>query len=372
MEVRQMELIWYRIRMWIDDHKGVCLIVGSLLLIVLVWGYSVVRSWSNNAHQSRPSSVPLSEDVKFLLSQIEQAAGEGDWASVTKLIDKIRQLPGGGKEYLPHLEATGEIHFLLYQGRSSGQAGELILAKGDEYWLNITISAECYLYVLEHTSAGHLNLLFPNYAYSTFNNPVKYPPIRLPKNYSETFKMDEDKPGIYTIYILASLWPQKKLEVKLHQLSSEKAETRKEEIVEEILSMLKNAKEYTIWVPGLAYQELSYKYEYPQEKVRVIKPVRPKRPIVVLKPISPPIRGAGPPGQRVTGPPAPAAGVQVKQEPGQPAPGAGPPGQRVSGPPAPAAGVQVKQEPGQPAPPAGPTEMESQQEKPAPGAGPKQ
>jgi hypothetical protein len=232
--------------------------VGVLLLLGGIAGYGrLVHSQSGQI--SPPPSPPFSEEVQSLRSQITGAAEAGKWASVADLIDEARKRRDEDegyaaieKEYMTALKVECEAHFLRRQGQSSKQPGKLRLAKGDEYWLYLTIPSKCYLYVFEHTGSGRLNLLFPNSRYSSLDNPVDCD-ARLPENYAKTLpEVYEDEPGTYMIYVLASRWQQKGLE---HLISQGVGAAKKE-----ILALLESADEYTPQIFGLAYLRFSFEY----------------------------------------------------------------------------------------------------------------
>jgi hypothetical protein len=236
----------------------------AVLLLVLVLGgaaagIGVARSRpqpqepgpvdQKTAQASEGSERP--NEVQSLNSQVQQAAEEGDWQKVDDLIFRARKQGEKDARFAPlvkelttPLQVDCKLHMVVPRGRAAAESGVTVLTRGDEYWLQLAFSSRCHLYVFEQGPAGQLRVLFPESRYSSLGNPVDQA-ARLPEDYSKPFVVEADEPGLHTIHVLASRWPQRRVEALIAQ--GVQAGTP------EILALLNAAKEHTSSIGGLSY-----------------------------------------------------------------------------------------------------------------------
>lgn len=206
-------------------------------------------------HESAVSQNAPTEVYEFE-RQIATSAEKGDWSSVADLADEVRSRRSEqgfdvlDRDLATALKVDCQAHFIPRARQSS--AGPLKLSRGDEYWLYVSISSRCYLYVLERSSTGRLKLIFPEPEFSSLSNPVDND-LRLPESYSVNLRVDDSQPGTYTLYILASVWQQKRLETLISG-GLQPNET-------EISALLQAAEQETSRVPGLAFAAYQLQYE---------------------------------------------------------------------------------------------------------------
>lgn len=253
--------MWDEINVWwsdIWDSRRGCIVVFVLLLVVAI----MAGSRALRFHANR-STVPSVNSEKNNASTREQtdlalAAEGGDWERVAHLVDELRlreQVGVGastlGKSSLNALKVESQIHFLRAPRNTGARQGNLMLARGDEYWLELQPSRECYLYVVRQTVGGATEMLFPSATYSSIGNPSGAT-IRVPDDY-KTLVANADRPCEITLYVLGARWRQAKLENLLATPGPEAAS--------QIQHMFARAERYSPGIGGLTFGKYKFHYE---------------------------------------------------------------------------------------------------------------
>lgn len=248
---------------WYEHGKKVLLAGASVVAVLLVWWLASPGAGPHKAgagaNGASAESPPVTSDVaKSIQARIGSAAADSDWEHVGELIDEVNrrrgeddQLAALSKELTQPLRVDCRAHFIRRSGQVSSESLPMALDQGDQYWLQLTFSAPCYLYIFEHTSSGWLNVVFPSDEYSSARNPVDTD-LRLPESYSAAVIPEDTKPGTYTIYIVAAVWRQTKLEELIRRRTSANQA--------EILALLDSANEHTSSVAGLAFAKYEFQY----------------------------------------------------------------------------------------------------------------
>jgi len=105
-----------------------------------------------------------------------------------------------------------KLHYYLgrkYYRTTTQITPSLILTPRDPYYLTVTPSRRCYLYIFQIDSLGKIEVLYPNKNFSSGGNPVMPGKLRIPDGF-RWLKLDKTR-GIETIYILATPIENKRL-----------------------------------------------------------------------------------------------------------------------------------------------------------------
>jgi|GEM_PF-2577721 len=137
-------------------------------------------------------------------------------------------------------------------------SSDAVLTAEDPYYLIIHSSDQCYLYVFQLGSSDQLARLFPDPMYVPILNPVPGGPMRIPDGY-EWFYLDNTA-GNETIFLVASRWRQKALEMLCSQLELEDNTTKNRRIVAEILASIEREGEAAKDVPGLVFAKYQFRH----------------------------------------------------------------------------------------------------------------
>ncbi|MCJ7634816.1 DUF4384 domain-containing protein [Candidatus Bathyarchaeota archaeon] len=209
--------------------------------------------------------APVSSQVTEVVAAINE--GNYDLAKA-KIEEELKRDPGNSemKRWQSLLMRNLEIDFkfnylpgrkqqITTRGTSPGAA----LTQKDPYYLNVHSFDQCFLYLFQLQSSGELAKLFPNSKYVPTSNPVPGGPIRIPDGY-DWFYLD-DTPGTETIYLVASRWRQKTLEMLCAKLESEDKVEEKRKIIKEILFRLEREERSTESIPGLTFGKYQFKHD---------------------------------------------------------------------------------------------------------------
>lgn len=221
---------------------------------------------------SSPSELPVENMVFNAISAMEDGNYAGALLQAEEGKQKCPDDPEFKKFYSDFnelLKVTLEFHHLRRGDNQNTDTLVPILTRQNPYWLSLKVFKPCYLYIIQHHSSGYIKVLFPNSKYSSLTLPVQSGVIRLP-DLSRQSKFEVDTaPGEETIYLMASYWQQKKLENLLSQASGPEKTDNRQSVVDEILTIMKNADEYTAKIPSLAYCSYTFKNESVVEKFQL-------------------------------------------------------------------------------------------------------
>jgi hypothetical protein len=117
----------------------------------------------------------------------------------------------------------------------------------------MTVSAACYLYVVEQSSSGRVRILFPDPQNSVRTNPISAE-ARLPEDSTKSFKVMDDSPGSYTVYVLASRWPQTRMDDFIAVQDSQNGP-------DTVMDILNKADRFASSIGGLSFGKYSFSYE---------------------------------------------------------------------------------------------------------------
>jgi hypothetical protein len=256
----RLMLLWSNVR---------SLVVAIVVLMVCAVGILLVYPRLHRGNNGSNSAVQEVSTDSHFISEIESAINAGQYDSVRQHLDFAMKAQPDNKiiqEYYGELmhELKLDFKFTYLPGRrrevSTHQiSGEMILTKNDPYYLVVHATEKCYLYLFQLQSSGELTLLFPNSKYAPDQNPIQGGSIRIPDGY-EWFYLDET-PGIETIYLLASRWPQRDIETLSSKFESLKNPIEKTSVVRDILLHLQHDEQVTHTIPGLVFAKHQFKHE---------------------------------------------------------------------------------------------------------------
>jgi len=206
---------------------------------------------------------PNLKEGKNIYEEIEKNLYEGNYENASETINKnLKENLKDKKlqEYWKKLNNELKVDFkFMYLPKRKGiyekKEKELELSQKDPYYFDFFISKECYLYLFQLTSKNDLIIHFPSKKVRT-RNPVPPGPFRIPDN-STWFYVD-DFEGEEKIYLVASLWQNKRIEELIEKINSEREEKFKKELIKELLERIEIEKSSTDKISGLVYGEIKF------------------------------------------------------------------------------------------------------------------
>jgi uncharacterized protein DUF4384 len=251
-----------RWRLFFDRLRGPIIIATTTIVISIVIFFSIKYGGSllsrkasvrNEASQQELADSPIA-------TQVNEAVVDGNYSEALKFLNQgLEKEPDNialnkiQSQLMEELSIDFKFHYL--PGRRSHatniSSGDATLTSDDPYYLTLHISDPCYLYVYQVDSSGALARLFPNSEYVPTPNPVPPGPLRMP-DMPDWFYLD-DVTGFETIYLVASYWPQRRLEGLAEKIRAEKDSQERRQLTEQFLQRLEIENQATDGLPGLVF-----------------------------------------------------------------------------------------------------------------------
>lgn len=202
-------------------------IFALIVLAVVIIYFSRAPSARKATNNKQNSIVKENESSKDLLREINQALENGEFGRAENALDEaIRANPDDEllrmleSQFVDELKVNFAFNYLPGRRKhvqASESSDEITLSSEDPYYLNVHASDRCYLYLYQIDSSGKFFQLFPNKRFVPTSNPIPAGPLRVP-DAPEWFYLD-DTPGLEQIFLIASRWPQTRLEKASANLS---------------------------------------------------------------------------------------------------------------------------------------------------------
>ncbi len=216
----------------------------------------------------KKEELMIAEGAEQALSyRIHQAIVAGNYDGTLELLAQgLRENPDDNalktlnSKLMEELEVDFRMHYAPSRRvQATSPSGDLVLKSEEPYYFTLEASRKCYIYMLQVSSSGNLNWLFPNSEYTAIPNPVPPGLLRIP---GDTDKLHLDGTGgVEEVYLLACCWRQDRLEELRQKLETEGDPGARSKLIDNILTRLRCEGEATQRLPGLIYGMYRFAHE---------------------------------------------------------------------------------------------------------------
>jgi len=250
------EYITLRLRWFIRHNRGLL-----LTFLVVGVGMALVGSYLFRGGLPLPERTELSTQPHEASSynKVEEVFLRGEYEHALALLEEaLRKNPDD--KALNELQSllnerlslNVKFHYFLERKNyktTTSISPSIVLTSRDPYYLTITPSRTCYLYLFQVDSSGKIEALYPNRRYSSGGNPVPPGRLRIPDGF-RWLRLDEIR-GMETVYLIATRLENKRLEDLSRRISSDKRPEIIAQLTQELISYLRALESIAHSVPGV-------------------------------------------------------------------------------------------------------------------------